>query len=192
MVFTHVMRRPYSRFSRDVTAAMLVYRTIRKTAFWELFKTWVTFCHCFVHQHGRLITGVKTKNWCTKQWQNVAQVLRNNRIKVPKDFFSLLFCAPIWPPLRHIKTKNKVDKLPINVILPWAKCIFHLISFWAGQQLHQWCRSHKETVDHRTRHRRQNQCEDTVVKKFMNRYAVVYMQTHHIGLHMTFNDQLTK
>ena len=25
--------------------------------------------------------------WCTKQWQNVAQVLHNNRIKVPKDFF---------------------------------------------------------------------------------------------------------
>ena len=25
--------------------------------------------------------------WCTEQWQNVAQVLRNNRIKVPRDFF---------------------------------------------------------------------------------------------------------
>ena len=25
--------------------------------------------------------------WCTKQWQNVAQVLHNNIIKVPKDFF---------------------------------------------------------------------------------------------------------
>ena len=25
--------------------------------------------------------------WCTKQWQNVAQVLRNNRSKLPKDFF---------------------------------------------------------------------------------------------------------
>ena len=25
--------------------------------------------------------------WCTKQWQNVAQVLHNNRIKFPKDFF---------------------------------------------------------------------------------------------------------
>ena len=25
--------------------------------------------------------------WCTKQWQNVAQVLHNKRIKFPKDFF---------------------------------------------------------------------------------------------------------
>ena len=25
--------------------------------------------------------------WCTKQWQNIAQVLHNNRIKFPKDFF---------------------------------------------------------------------------------------------------------
>ena len=27
-----------------------------------LCKTWETFCHCFVHQHGRLITWLKTKN----------------------------------------------------------------------------------------------------------------------------------
>ena len=27
-----------------------------------LCKTWATFCHCFVLQHGRLITWVKTKN----------------------------------------------------------------------------------------------------------------------------------
>ena len=27
-----------------------------------LCKTWATFCNCFVHQHGRLITWVKTKN----------------------------------------------------------------------------------------------------------------------------------
>ena len=25
--------------------------------------------------------------WCLKQWQNVAQVLHNNEIKFPKDFF---------------------------------------------------------------------------------------------------------
>ena len=39
----------YSRFSRDVTVAMLAYRTIAK-------KPRATFCHCFVHQDGRLIT----------------------------------------------------------------------------------------------------------------------------------------
>ena len=27
-----------------------------------LCKTWATFCHCFVHQHGRLITWVQPKN----------------------------------------------------------------------------------------------------------------------------------
>ena len=32
--------------------------------------------------------------WCTKQWQNVTQILHNNRIKFSKDFFSLLFCSP--------------------------------------------------------------------------------------------------
>ena len=26
------------------------------------FKIWATFCHCFVHQYGRLITWMKTKN----------------------------------------------------------------------------------------------------------------------------------
>ena len=25
--------------------------------------------------------------WCTEQWQNVAQVLQNNRIKFPKECF---------------------------------------------------------------------------------------------------------
>ena len=29
----------------------------------------------------------ETACWCTKQWQNVAQVLHSNRIKVPKDLF---------------------------------------------------------------------------------------------------------
>ena len=32
----------------------------------SLCKTWATFCRCFVHQHGRLITWVKTKN--TGRW----------------------------------------------------------------------------------------------------------------------------
>ena len=57
-----------SRFSREVTAAILVYRTI---VFWKksfgnlilvLCKTWATFCHCSVHQRGLLSTWVKTKN----------------------------------------------------------------------------------------------------------------------------------
>ena len=53
-----------SQISRDVVAAMLMYRTIAKKVFREdmLSKTWATFCHCFVHQHGRLIMWVKTKS----------------------------------------------------------------------------------------------------------------------------------
>ena len=38
----------------------------RKKSFGNLIlllcKTWATFCHCFLHQHGRFITWVKTKN----------------------------------------------------------------------------------------------------------------------------------
>ena len=53
----------YSRFSYDVTAAMLLYW---KKSFGNLIlllcKIWATFCHCFVHQYGRLITWMKTKN----------------------------------------------------------------------------------------------------------------------------------
>ena len=45
---------------------MLVYRIIAKKAFGNLIlllcKTWATFCRCFAHQHGRLITWAKTKN----------------------------------------------------------------------------------------------------------------------------------
>ena len=31
--------------------------------------------------------------WCTEQWQNVAQVLDNNGIKVPKEFFR--YCSEL-------------------------------------------------------------------------------------------------
>ena len=40
---------------------------------------------------------MRRPRWCTKQWQNVAQVLQNYRIKFPRRF-SLLFCTPTWPP----------------------------------------------------------------------------------------------
>ena len=51
-------------FAPDVTATMLVYRKIPKGSFWNLTlllcKTCSIFCYCFVYQHGRLITCVKT------------------------------------------------------------------------------------------------------------------------------------
>jgi len=50
--------------------------------------------------------------WCTKQCQNVAQVLHNNRIKFPKDFFLPLFCTQTWPLWRHVKTENRFCFMP--------------------------------------------------------------------------------
>ena len=45
--------------------------------------------------------------WCTKKWQNVAQVLHNNRIKFPKEFFrNRSVHHAIWSPWRHVKTEN--------------------------------------------------------------------------------------
>lgn len=54
----------YGMFSPDVTATMLVYRTIAKGSFGNLTlllcKTCSIFCYCSVYQHSRLITCVKT------------------------------------------------------------------------------------------------------------------------------------
>ena len=30
---------------------------------------------------------IRRLSWCTEQWQNVAQILNNNRIRFHKDFF---------------------------------------------------------------------------------------------------------
>ena len=54
----------YRWFSLDVIAAMLVHRTIEKKSFGNLTlllcKIRAIICYCFVHQHGRLITWLKT------------------------------------------------------------------------------------------------------------------------------------
>lgn len=52
----------FSVFMWRPTAAMLVSRTIAKIVLVILWKTWATFRHCFVHQHGLLITWAKNKN----------------------------------------------------------------------------------------------------------------------------------
>ena len=56
-----------------------------------LCKTWATFCHCFVHQHGRLITWVKTKNRPRNTW-DVGRTLVNlaNHSPPACDFQALL------------------------------------------------------------------------------------------------------
>ena len=46
--------------------------------FWY-FKIFLVFTHV-----------MKRPCWCTKQWENVAHVLHNNRIKFPKDFLAIV------------------------------------------------------------------------------------------------------
>ena len=44
--------------------------------------------------------------WCTKLWQNVAQVLHNNRIKFPKDLFRC--CSVNQHGRRDVTSKPKI------------------------------------------------------------------------------------
>ena len=55
-----------------------------------LCKTWATFCHCFVHQHGRLITWVKTKQ-IIKHLQNIN---RNSSLRY--EAWELLYWSHHW------------------------------------------------------------------------------------------------
>ena len=58
---------PNSFIAPDVSAAMLVERTMAKKSFGNLTlllcKTQGTFCLLFWHQHGRLITSVQIKEY---------------------------------------------------------------------------------------------------------------------------------
>ena len=38
-----------------------------------------------------VLQNVRSNTWCTKQWQNAAQVLHDNRIQFPKVFFG--YCS---------------------------------------------------------------------------------------------------
>ena len=46
--------------------------------------------------------------WCTKQWQNVAQVLHNNRIKFPKDYFR--YCSVHQHGRRDVRCKSRIHE----------------------------------------------------------------------------------
>ena len=78
----------YSRFSRDVTAAMLVYRTIAKQSFRNsillLCKTWATFCHYLVHQHGRLLAWVTTITFTSTVTQSCHTTFSVHRFQTRK------------------------------------------------------------------------------------------------------------
>ena len=59
--------------------------------------------------------------WCTKQRQNVANVLQNDRI-IPKRLVSLLFCTPTWQRWRHMKNENTEHACEDNAI--WVNSNF--------------------------------------------------------------------
>ena len=98
----------YSRFSLDVTAAMLLWRTIAKKSFRNLIlllcKTWATFCHSLVYQHGRLITRVKTKNCheSSQGWQKLSwgmgkrNTLQGRRVSYLQCLSSVQSFSPNW------------------------------------------------------------------------------------------------
>ena len=44
--------------------------------------------------------------WCTEQWQNVAQVLHNNRTKFPKEFFR--YCSGHQHGRRGVTWKSRI------------------------------------------------------------------------------------
>ena len=60
--------------------------------------TWALFLGC-THVMRRTC-------WCTKQWQNVAQLLHNNRTKFPKDFFH--HCSVHQHGRRDVRCKPRI------------------------------------------------------------------------------------
>ena len=58
--------------------------------------------------------------WCTKQWQNVAQVLHNNRTKFPKDFFH--HCSVHQHGRRDVRCKPRYSA--------FTRWNFKVVSLW--------------------------------------------------------------
>ena len=67
---------------------------------------------------------MRRPRWCTKQWQNAAQVLHNNRIKFPKDFFR--YCS-VHQLGRCDVTWSRVMNVTIyDCSCNWIACIIRL------------------------------------------------------------------
>ena len=67
--------------------------------------------------------------WCTKQWQNVAQFLHNNRIKFPKDFFR--YCSVHQHGRRDITWKPRIHFIPKWRPINYAnKRVIYRPPFW--------------------------------------------------------------
>ena len=72
--------------------------------------------------------------WCTKQWQNVARVLHNNRIKFPKDFFR--YCSVHQHGRRDVTWKPRIELKLCTVVthhkVPWyVHCDISMATQWA-------------------------------------------------------------
>ena len=96
--------------------------------------------------------------WCTKQCQDVAHVFHNNRIKFPKQFFSLLFCTPTWPPWRHVKTENTASIVQLLQI--FEQNYNHFVAKHTHWHLQCWSqgRSYLERPKHRSLKRKIMRC----------------------------------
>ena len=83
---------------------------------------------------------MKRPCWCTKQWQNVAQVLYNNRIKLPKDFFR--YCSVHQHGRRDVTWKPRIQEM--NCWFWWEpnslgeKPLPSLGAFTYGTICHSW------------------------------------------------------
>lgn len=138
---------PYSRFSCDVKAAMLVSRTIAKIVLVMLSKTWATFRHCLVHQHGLLITWAKNKNldapflWLTTR--NLSS--RDRQLCKCYLYFSLLqACKRLnqilwiyeWPPDEKLWTVRQLNySVTFQVFM---QDFFSLVHSFIIYSLFQW------------------------------------------------------
>ena len=109
----------------DVIAAMLVYWTIAKKSFGNLAlllcKTQATFCFCFVHQHGRLLTWVQAKKIKESafRWRHVGHV---EAVKYPfrLHFYILPFVLVCTYGSRSQERTHSItrDKLFTNSLYP--------------------------------------------------------------------------
>ena len=55
--------------------------------------------------------------WCTKQWQNVAHVLRNSNIKFPKDFFH--DCSEHQHGRRDVAWRLRIEADAVEMVCIW-------------------------------------------------------------------------
>ena len=83
-----------------------------------LCKTWTTFCHCFVHQHGRLITWVGTKNLNASKLSDFFGKLQANFVHCCLFRFEIL----LWGRLLNI----------VHSLLPscWLTAHLSLMCLW--------------------------------------------------------------